>query len=84
MVETADKIYMIETKASNELKSNPVIQKAKAAKVYCQAVTDWNAENGGKPWEYVLIPHNEVRINSSFDYLVRKHVEYEQVEISQN
>ena len=84
VVETADKIYMIETKASNELKSNPVIQKAKAAKVYCQAVTDWNAENGGKPWEYVLIPHNEVRINSSFDYLVRKHVEYEQVEISQN
>lgn len=82
IVETTDKIYMIETKASNELKNDSVIQKAKAAKVYCQAVTDWNAENGGKPWEYVLLSHDEVRINSSFDYLVKNRVQYEQIEIT--
>lgn len=81
VVETADMIYMIETKASNELKSDPVIQKAKAAKVYCQAVTDWNVENGGKTWEYVLISHDEVHINSSFDYLVKNRVEYKQMKL---
>ena len=81
IVETANKIYMIEIKASNELKSEPVIQKAKAAKVYCQAVTNWNAENGGKPWEYILLSHDEVRINSGFDYLIKNSVDYEQMEI---
>lgn len=31
---------MIETKASNELKSKDVIEKAKAAKEYCKAVSE--------------------------------------------
>lgn len=84
VVETANMIYMVETKASNELRSEPVIQKANAANVYCQAVTDWNAENGGKPWEYVLLSHDEVRINSSFDYLVKNRVEYEQMKIAED
>lgn len=81
IVETADKIYMVETKSSNEIHSESVIQKAKAAKVYCQAVTDWNAENGGKPWDYVLISHNEVHLNSSFVYLVKNRVQYKQMEL---
>ena len=74
IVETADMIYMIETKASNELYSDSVIQKAKAAQVYCQAVTEWNAENGGKDWQYVLLSHDEVHLNSSFGYLVKNGV----------
>lgn len=81
VVETADKIYMIETKASNELKSEPVIQKAKAATVYCQAVTAWNDKNSGKPWEYALLSHDEVRINSSFDYLIKHRVQCEQMKL---
>lgn len=81
VVETSDKIYMIETKASNEIKSEPVIQKAKAATVYCEAVTEWNSQNGGKPWEYVLISHDEVHINSSFDYLIKNRVEYKQMKL---
>ncbi len=70
IVETADKIYMIETKASNETEDDVVLQKARAAMKYCEAVTEWNAENGGKPWEYALIPHTEVRISSSLKYLI--------------
>ena len=82
VVETAEKIYMIETKASNELNSESVIQKAKAAKVYCRAVTEWNEENGGKPWEYILLSHEEIRINSSLTYLLGTRVETEQMTIS--
>ena len=81
VVETSDKIYMVETKASNEINSKPVILKAQAAQVYCQAVTEWNAENGGKPWEYALISHDEVRINSSFKYLIDNRVKDAQLEI---
>ena len=81
VVETADCIYMIETKASNEINSPEVKDKARAAVVYCNAVTSWNAENGGKPWRYALISHDEVRLNSSFMGLVSNQVSYEQLEI---
>lgn len=81
IVETADGIFMVETKARNELNSKDVIEKAKAAKEYCKAVSEWNAKNEGKPWTYVLISHDEVRLNSSFKYLVENTVQYEQMEI---
>lgn len=70
VVETSDKIYMVEIKASNEMDNASVKEKASAATVYCNAVSEWNASNGGRPWEYVLISHDEVRLNSSFMYLV--------------
>lgn len=47
VVETDNGIYMIETKASNEMNSRPVIEKAHAALVYCRAVSEWNKNNGG-------------------------------------
>lgn len=70
VVETASTIYMVETKASNETESAVVQDKASAAREYCRAVTVWNETNGGKPWEYILLPHSEVRLNSSFRYLM--------------
>jgi len=81
IVETADTIYMAETKAYDEVqkslqnKSGDVWEKAVAGQEYCRAATEWNSENGGKPWEYVLIAHNEVRLQSSFKYLVKNQVE---------
>ena len=74
IVETCDKIYMVETKASNEIASTAVKEKATAAVVYCRAVSEWNAANGGKPWVYALVSHDEVRLNSSFNYLMRNRV----------
>ena len=78
IVETKDTIYMIETKARKDLESEPVKQKYKAATVYCESVTEWNAKHGGKPWMYALIPHDDVRINSSFGYLIQNRYKYGQ------
>ena len=72
---------MIETKASNEMNSRTVIEKAHAALVYCRAVTDWNKDNGGKPWDYALIAHDDVRLNSSFSYLISSRSDNEQLEL---
>ena len=82
IVETPDKIYMVETKAQKDLKDEKVIQKAKAGKLYCQTVTEWNAENGGKPWEYVLISDKDVRISFSFDYIIKNCIEFEQLQLT--
>jgi type III restriction enzyme len=75
VVETQDKIYMVETKAANEIASEDVQEKARAGRSYCAAVSEWSILHEAKPWEYVLIAHDEVRANSSFVYLVKNKTE---------
>lgn len=70
IAETEDCIYMIETKAANEINDPEVQEKAKSAIKYCNYATEFTAENGGKPWKYALIPHDKVGKNSSFKGLV--------------
>jgi len=61
VVETADRIYLVEIKASNEVNNADVQEKGRAGAEYCKNVSAYNAEldeSGkpkGKPWEYVLI-----------------------------
>ena len=66
---------MIETKKADDVDSAEVQDKARSALEYCRNATEYTSQNDGKPWKYVLIPHNAVQLNMSFDYLVR---EYEQ------
>jgi len=70
VVETADAIYMCEPKAGRNMEDADVQEKAVAGREYCRAASEYNAENGGKPWKYALIPHDEIRPQSSFGYLV--------------
>jgi DNA or RNA helicases of superfamily II len=81
VVETEQGIFMIETKAANEIQSQSVLEKAHAAMVYCRAVTDWSKDHDGKPWDYALISHDDVRLNSSFSYLVSSRSDNEQIEL---
>lgn len=72
VIETATQIYLIETKGADKIKSEEVRQKTKAALLYCENASVFTAKNGGKPWSYLLIPHDEVRANSSFEYLITR------------
>lgn len=77
IVETDNRIYMIETKAAKDVDNEDVRAKAKAAREYCRAVTEWNADHNGKPWEYDVIPHDNVRLNFTFDGVVAASIEYD-------
>jgi len=68
VAECDDKIYMIETKAKNELDSDEVRQKKIAAEKWCQYATEHNLKHGAKPWKYLLIPHDEVKENMTLKY----------------
>jgi type III restriction enzyme len=59
--ETSDCIYMIETKAANELASAEVLRKKEAAETWCRMASEYNKTK--KPWKYLLIPHDEVQDN---------------------
>lgn len=72
VVETDDAIYMIEPKSKDKMQDSDVIQKADAAKIYCQYATEYNLENGAKPWYYVLIPHDEITRTTSLNALISK------------
>lgn len=73
IVETADVIYMVETKAAANVSTEEVQQKKAAAEEYCRHASEFTAENGGKPWKYVLLPHDAVDRTASFEYLIATH-----------
>ncbi|GBE16234.1 type III restriction enzyme, res subunit [bacterium BMS3Abin15] len=72
VVETDEAIYMIETKKEGDIEISEVQEKSQAALEYCQHATEYTAKNSGKPWAYVLIPHNAVQSNMGFQFLVDK------------
>ena len=74
VVETADCIYLIETKRADEIPSNEVRAKAQAALKYCNYATEYTAEFGGKQWKYVLIPHDQVSKTNSFKGVVSNNI----------
>lgn len=74
VAETEDCIYIIETKAANEINDEDVQEKATAATNYCKYATEFTGEHGGKKWKYVLIPHNQVAKNSSFKGIISPYI----------
>lgn len=66
VVETADKIYMIETKAEKDINDDDVQEKKKAAMEYCSIVS----KETSKPWQYVLIPHSAISRTMQLDYVI--------------
>ena len=76
IVETADSIYMIETKRADEIEKDSVLAKKDAALKYCQAVSVFTAKNGGKPWKYAIIAHDNVARTASFEYIIAKSLLY--------
>jgi type III restriction enzyme len=73
VVEAGDAIYMVETKMQREIETKEVKEKTSAALDYCRKATRFNLENSKKPWRYVLIPHEAVQFNMSFNGLARKY-----------
>ncbi|MDE5800995.1 MAG: DEAD/DEAH box helicase family protein [Paramuribaculum sp.] len=72
IVETADAIYMCETKAEKDLNDADVLAKAEAAREFCRRATEFTAQIGGKPWKYIILPHTLVDRSYSFDHILQQ------------
>ena len=70
---TIEAIYMIETKAAVDITNDEIQQKKVAAEEYCRYASEYTAENGGKPWKYILLPHDTVDRTASFEFLIAIH-----------
>ena len=72
VAETAEHIYMLEPKARNELEAADVIAKRDVAVKWCQNATAHAKTYDGKPWSYLLLPHDEIADNMTLAALAQQ------------
>jgi type III restriction enzyme len=69
VAEADDAIYMLEPKARNQMEAPDVIAKRAAAMQWCKNASDFAKTYEGKPWVYLLIPHDMVAANMTLQGL---------------
>lgn len=52
--------YLCEPKRANEMTDPVVLSKAQAAAVWCEHASEHELAHDGKPWSYLLIPHDAI------------------------
>ena len=71
VVELADEIILVEVKPENEMRDLNVLAKKQTAEKFCELIS----QNIGKfeiakPWRYVIIPTNRIKITATIDVLL--------------
>lgn len=72
VVETKDRMFLIEVKRRCDLEDSVVKKKAEAAVLWCSLATKHAKKNHGKPWSYLLIPHDVVDITMTLEGLASR------------
>jgi len=73
VAETINIIYMIEPKASNQMFDEIVLAKKEVAMRWCVNASEYAAGYGGKPWCYLLIPHDAIAANMTLESLAKQY-----------
>lgn len=74
VAETVDTIYMLEPKRRTELNEPVVLAKKDVAVQWCANASAYMASCGGKPWSYLLIPHDVIAGNMTLSGLADQFV----------
>jgi type III restriction enzyme len=45
-------------------------EKKKAAEIYCAQASAYNAQHNKKPWKYIIVPHDKLQLNVSFNQIL--------------
>lgn len=72
VAETAEAIFMLEPKASNQMNDPIVLAKKEVAVQWCTNASTHAESYGGKPWRYLLIPHDEIAVNITLEGLAAR------------
>jgi type III restriction enzyme len=67
VAETTTRIFMLEPKAANQMTMPDVLAKRDVATEWCRRATDHAASYEGKPWSYILIPHDAIAENMTIE-----------------
>ncbi len=72
VAETDSTIFMLEPKARREMDDAEVVAKAEAATIWCSHASVHAEAHGGKPWRYVLVPHDAIADNMTLAGLAER------------
>jgi type III restriction enzyme len=72
VAEADDTTYMLEPKMRKELDDPVVLAKKEAAIKWCRNASEHAASFSGKPWRYVLVPHDAIAENLTLDGLAAR------------
>ncbi len=72
IVELDSEKLIAEVKRRSEMDDEEVLAKAEAASMWCHYATQHELEHGGKPWKYILIPHDAITASATLDRLVEE------------
>ena len=72
VVESANAKYLLEPKADDEMRDPLVVEKARAAAIWCEHATAWELTVGGKPWRYLLVPDGSIVESATLEGLLRR------------
>lgn len=72
VAETDEVVYMLEPKMSTQMTDPQVLAKKEVAVKWCQQASDYMQQHGGKPWIYVLIPHDAIAENMTLKALAER------------
>lgn len=70
VVETGSTKYICEPKRADEVDDVDVQAKARATVEWCKMATVHEKRNDGKPWKYLLIPHDAIQSSATLDGLI--------------
>jgi type III restriction enzyme len=73
VVETDVEKLLCEPKRSDQLQDPTVRAKARAAVRWCTHASTHEIAHSGKPWRYLLIPHDVIADNITIDSLIKAH-----------
>ena len=65
-------IYMLEPKRDSDLTHPEVVAKKEVAEKWCKQATDHAQTYQGKPWIYLLIPHDVIAENITLEWLAER------------
>jgi type III restriction enzyme len=69
VAESEDAVYMVETKARIDMALPEVLAKKESAVRWCVHASDYARTYDGKPWQYLLLPHDVVSENMTLAWL---------------
>lgn len=72
VVETEAEKLICEPKSADRMEDPVVRAKAHAAAMWCKHASEHEEANGGKPWRYLLIPHDAIADNMTLDGLAKQ------------
>jgi type III restriction enzyme len=73
VAETDDSILMLEPKMATQTQDKDVLAKRDVAIQWCATASEHARTYGGKPWRYVLIPHDAIAENMTLDFLTKQY-----------